>query len=83
MTNSSFLRPLTFLLTGIPGMESGNMWLAVPLCCMYVISILRNSAILFVIKAERSLHEPMYLFLCMLAIADLGMSLFTLPTAGE
>ncbi|XP_009332531.1 PREDICTED: olfactory receptor 51G2-like [Pygoscelis adeliae] len=46
------------------------MWLAVPFCCMYVISILRNSAILFVIKAERSLHEPMYLFLCMLAIAD-------------
>lgn len=55
---SSFLRPSTFLLTGIPWMESGNMWLAVPFCCMYVISILGNSAILFVIKAECSFHEP-------------------------
>uniref|UniRef100_A0A663ETT1 G-protein coupled receptors family 1 profile domain-containing protein n=1 Tax=Aquila chrysaetos chrysaetos TaxID=223781 RepID=A0A663ETT1_AQUCH len=72
--------PSTFLLTGIPGMESGNVWLAVPFCCMYVISILGNSAILFVIKAERSFHEPMYLFLCMLAITELGVFLSVLPT---
>uniref|UniRef100_A0A663ESN5 G-protein coupled receptors family 1 profile domain-containing protein n=1 Tax=Aquila chrysaetos chrysaetos TaxID=223781 RepID=A0A663ESN5_AQUCH len=76
----NFLRPSTFLLTGIPGMESGNVWLAVPFCCMYVISILGNSAILFVIKAERSFHEPMYLFLCMLAITELGVFLSVLPT---
>ncbi|XP_009571061.1 PREDICTED: LOW QUALITY PROTEIN: olfactory receptor 51G2-like [Fulmarus glacialis] len=80
MTNSSFLRSSTFLLTGIPGMESGNVWLAIPFCCVYVISILGNSAILFVIKAERSLHEPVYLFLCMLAIAELDVSLSMLPT---
>ncbi|KAM6290499.1 olfactory receptor 51G2-like [Porphyrio hochstetteri] len=55
--NSSFLRP-TFLLTGIPGMQSGNMWLAIPFCSMYVVSILGNSAILFTITAEHSLHEP-------------------------
>ena len=80
MTISSFLTPSTFLLTEIPGMESGNVWLAVPFCCMCVISILGNSAILFVIKAEHSLHEPTYLFLCMLAIAELGVSLSTFPT---
>ena len=56
------------------------MWLAVPFCCMCVISILGNSAILFVIKAEHSLREPMYLFLCMLAIAELGVSLSMFPT---
>ncbi|KFQ62821.1 Olfactory receptor 51G2, partial [Pelecanus crispus] len=78
--NSSFLRLSTFPLTGIPGLESGNLWLAIPFCCMYVISILGNSAILFVIEAERSLHESMYLFLRMLAIAELGVSLSTLPT---
>ncbi|KAK4829188.1 hypothetical protein QYF61_002453 [Mycteria americana] len=27
---------------GIPGMESGNLCLAIPFCCMYVISILGN-----------------------------------------
>ncbi|NXC69827.1 O51G2 protein, partial [Anhinga anhinga] len=80
MANSSFFRPSTFLLTGIPGMESGNVWLAVPFCCMYVISILGNSTILFAIKAERSLCEPMYLILCMLAITELGVSLSALPT---
>ncbi|XP_032855274.2 olfactory receptor 51G2-like [Tyto alba] len=80
MINSSFLRPSTFLLTGIPGVESGNVWIAIPFCCMYIISILGNSAILFVIKAERSLHEPMYLLLCMLAVAELGVSVSTLPT---
>ncbi|KAM6099898.1 LOW QUALITY PROTEIN: olfactory receptor 51G2-like [Theristicus caerulescens] len=64
---------------GIPGMESGNVWLAVPFCCMYVISILGNSTILFVIKAEHSLHESMHLFPCMLAIAELGVSLSMLP----
>ncbi|NWQ94163.1 O51I2 protein, partial [Burhinus bistriatus] len=77
---SSFLRPSAFILTGIPGTVSGNVWLAVPFCCMYVISILGNSAILFVIKAERSFHKPMHLCLCMLAIAELGVSLSTLPT---
>lgn len=61
-------------------MESGNVWLAIPFCCRYTISILGNSAILFVIKAERSLHEPMYLLLCMLAVTELRVSLSTLPT---
>ncbi|NXK14356.1 O51I2 protein, partial [Herpetotheres cachinnans] len=79
-TNSSFLRPSSFLLTGISATANGSVWLAIPFCCMYVISILGNSVVLFVIKAERSLHEPMYLFLCMLALADLGVSLSTLPT---
>ncbi|KAM6419709.1 olfactory receptor 51F2-like [Pluvialis apricaria] len=81
MTNSSFLRPSLFLLTGIPGMESGNMWLAIPFCCTYVISTLGNSAILFVIKAGCSLQDPMCLCLCMLSIAELDVSLSTLPTA--
>ncbi|NXX55240.1 O51G2 protein, partial [Scopus umbretta] len=79
-SNSSLLRPSTFLLRGIPGMENGHVWLAVPFCCMYVTSILGNSAILFVIKAEHSLHESTYLFLCMLTIAELGVSLSTLST---
>lgn len=56
------------------------MWLAVPFCCTYVFSILGNSAILFVIKAEWSLHEPMCLCPCMLAIAELGVPLSMLLT---
>ncbi|XP_025904250.1 olfactory receptor 51G2-like [Nothoprocta perdicaria] len=80
MSNNSLLRPSTFLLTGMPGMEGGNVWIALPFCSMYVISILGNSTILLVIKADRSLHKPMYLFLSMLAATELGVSLSTLPT---
>ncbi|XP_039376354.1 olfactory receptor 51G2-like [Mauremys reevesii] len=47
---------------------------------MYVISIVGNSAILFIIKIDPSLHEPMYIFLSMLAVTDLALSISTIPT---
>ncbi|XP_062950977.1 olfactory receptor 51I2-like [Cynocephalus volans] len=39
-----------------------------------------NSIILVVIWVERSLHKPMYFFLSMLAVSDLGLCATTLPT---
>ncbi|KAM7179492.1 olfactory receptor 51G2-like [Macrochelys suwanniensis] len=69
-----------FLLTGIPGQEDVHLWISVPFCLMYVISIVGNSVILFIIKADPSLHEPMYIFLSMLAVTDLGLSISTIPT---
>ncbi|XP_030401155.1 olfactory receptor 51G2-like [Gopherus evgoodei] len=68
------------LLTGIPGQEKVYLWISVPFCLMYVISIVGNSVILFIIKIDSSLHEPMYIFLSMLAITDLGLSIATMPT---
>nr|CAI9692073.1 unnamed protein product [Rangifer tarandus platyrhynchus] len=70
----------TFLLSGIPGLEHMHMWISIPLCFIYIVSILGNCTIIFIIKTEPSLHEPMYLFLSMLALTDLGLSLCTLPT---
>ncbi|KAM9170907.1 olfactory receptor 51G2-like [Pangshura tecta] len=69
-----------FLLTGIPGQEDVYIWISIPFCIMYVISIVGNSAILFIIKIDPSLHEPMYIFLSMLAITDLALSISTIPT---
>ncbi|XP_024068528.1 olfactory receptor 51G2-like [Terrapene carolina triunguis] len=69
-----------FLLTGIPGQEDVHLWISIPFFLMYVISIVGNLAILFIIKTDPRLHEPMYIFLSMLAITDLGLSIVTIPT---
>ncbi|XP_059245988.1 olfactory receptor 51Q1-like [Mustela nigripes] len=69
-----------FILTGIPGFEVSHIWISIPFCCLYTISIVGNTTILAVIRTEPSLHQPMYLFLSMLALTDLGLTLTTLPT---
>ncbi|XP_053875687.1 olfactory receptor 51G2-like [Malaclemys terrapin pileata] len=78
--NDTKLNFAVFLLTGIPGQEDVYLWISISFCLMYVISIVGNSVILFIIKTDPSLHEPMYILLSMLAITDLGLSIATMPT---
>ncbi|XP_036856860.2 olfactory receptor 51A4-like [Manis javanica] len=78
--NTSEVEISTFFLIGIPGMEHAHIWISIPICLMYLIAILGNCTILFFIKTETSLHEPMYYFLSMLAVSDLGLSISSLPT---
>ncbi|XP_067409134.1 olfactory receptor 51G2-like [Emydura macquarii macquarii] len=78
--NGTKFEPAVFLLTGIPGQEDVHLWISIPFFLMYVISILGNSLILFIIKTDPNLHEPMYIFLSMLAVTDLGLSISTMPT---
>ncbi|NXA66042.1 O52B2 protein, partial [Mohoua ochrocephala] len=77
--NESSFDPITFVLTGIPGMEESHIWISVPFCLMYLTAVLSNLVLLFVIATDRSLHEPMYLFLAMLALSDLLLSTTTVP----
>ena len=83
MRNSSstleFL-PTRFILVGIPGLEAEHIWISIPFCLMYVIIFLGNGTILHVIRTDTALHQPMYLFLAMLALAEVGVSASTLPT---
>ncbi|XP_036115807.1 olfactory receptor 51Q1-like [Molossus molossus] len=72
--------PFYFILMGIPGFEASHIWISIPFCCLYTISIMGNTIILTVIRTEPALHQPMHLFLSMLALTDLGLTLTTLPT---
>ncbi|XP_030403571.1 olfactory receptor 51G2-like [Gopherus evgoodei] len=77
--NDTTFNSAVFLLTGIPGQEDVHLWISVSFCLVYVISIVGNSVILFIIKTDPSLHEPMYIFLSMLAVTDLGILISTMP----
>ncbi|EHB05871.1 Putative olfactory receptor 51H1 [Heterocephalus glaber] len=70
----------SFILTGIPGMPEKNPWMAFPLGFLYTLTILGNGTILTVIKADQSLHQPMYYFLSILAVTDVSLSMSTLPS---
>ncbi|KAL1774439.1 olfactory receptor 52B4-like [Sigmodon hispidus] len=70
-----------FILVGIPGLEDQHAWISLPFLISYLVALFGNSILILVIITERSLHEPMYLFLCMLAVADLILSTTTVPKA--
>lgn len=70
----------TFLLTGIPGLESAHSWISIPFCCLYATALSGNSMILFIIVTQHSLHEPMYYFLSVLSATDLGLTFSTMST---
>ncbi|XP_069495452.1 olfactory receptor 51G2-like [Ambystoma mexicanum] len=70
----------SFILMGFFGSDVNSLWTALPLTSLYCLSVLGNNLILFIIKTDRQLWEPMYLFLWMLAATDLGMTVSTLPS---
>ncbi|XP_069891453.1 olfactory receptor 51A7-like [Dipodomys merriami] len=80
LLNTSKVEVSSFLLIGIPGLEYMHIWISIPLCLIYVMAILGNCTILCVISTEPSLKEPMYYFLSMLALSDLGLSFSSIPT---
>ncbi|XP_074834939.1 olfactory receptor 52P1-like [Carettochelys insculpta] len=69
----------TFILMGIPGLEAAHVWFSIPFSTCYLISLLGNVMVLFVVGKEQTLHKPMYLLLCMLALTDLGISTSVVP----
>uniref|UniRef100_A0A8C0K7K0 G-protein coupled receptors family 1 profile domain-containing protein n=1 Tax=Canis lupus dingo TaxID=286419 RepID=A0A8C0K7K0_CANLU len=77
--NHTNTQDMWYVLIGIPGLEDSHPWISIPICSMYVLAVIGNSFLIFLIVTERSLHEPMYFFLSMLALADVLLSTATAP----
>ncbi|XP_074840470.1 olfactory receptor 51G2-like [Carettochelys insculpta] len=69
-----------FILSGFAGHEDIHQWISIPFCLIYILSITGNAAIIFLIKTDPTLQEPMYIFLSMLALTDLILMIATMPT---
>ncbi|XP_071989016.1 olfactory receptor 51E1-like [Engystomops pustulosus] len=68
-----------FLLSGIPHLEDFSFWFGFLLISMYIVAVMGNVSILYIIKVEPELHEPMYIFLFMLSVVDLLLATTTMP----
>ncbi|XP_021484891.2 olfactory receptor 51I2-like [Meriones unguiculatus] len=79
-SNVSFFQPDSFFMTGIPGLEAVHGWISIPFFSMYTVALTGNCLILLAVRRTHSLHQPMYYFLSMLALSDVGLSLSTLPS---
>ncbi|KAM5126107.1 olfactory receptor 52K2-like [Mantella aurantiaca] len=79
MLNMNVSHPTYFILLGIPGLEPSYISIAFIFFLMYVISLIGNITLLLIIRLDRSLHEPMYLFLSMLSSIDLVLTSSTTP----
>ncbi|XP_058401769.1 olfactory receptor 51B2-like [Diceros bicornis minor] len=69
-----------FLLTGFPGLEAVHHWISIPFFAVYISVLLGNGILLYLIKNDHNLHEPMYYFLAMLAGTDLMVTLTNMPS---
>ncbi|XP_004434158.1 PREDICTED: olfactory receptor 51B2-like [Ceratotherium simum simum] len=76
----SNISAVPFLLTGFPGLEIFHPWISISFFVIYVSILLSNGTLLFLIREDHTLREPMYYFLAILAATDLGVTLTTMPT---
>ncbi|XP_027714995.1 olfactory receptor 51B6-like [Vombatus ursinus] len=60
--------------------QEAHHWISILFFAVYTSVILGNGTLLFLIRDDHSLHEPMYYFLAMLVATDLGVTMTTMPT---
>nr|XP_014695041.2 olfactory receptor 52A1-like [Equus asinus] len=77
--NTSYLDPTTGTLIGIPGLEHVQFWIGFSFLVVCLVVLLGNIILLIIIPSERSLHQPMYIFLAVLAATDVGLCVAIAP----
>ncbi|XP_018430149.1 PREDICTED: olfactory receptor 51E1-like [Nanorana parkeri] len=78
-SNTSCSNITEFTLSGIPSLENYHFWFGFLIAVMYVVAVLGNSTVLYIIKVDQELHEPMYIFLFLLASVELLMATTVMP----
>ena len=76
LTNSN---PDSFILVGIPGLEQFHVLIGIPFFSIYLVALVSNGILLYLITMDQSLHEPMFFFLLMLASGDLILFTISVP----
>ncbi|XP_035239981.1 olfactory receptor 1-like [Anguilla anguilla] len=76
--NTTFVRPPFFFISGLDNMPYAKYYY-VFLGFVFVVSVLGNSFVMFIIYTERSFHTPKYMAIFNLLIADLGESTALIP----
>ncbi|XP_077615642.1 olfactory receptor 56B4-like [Crocuta crocuta] len=79
VTNSSSLQISHFILMGLPGIHEWQHWLSLPLALLYFLALGANILILITIQNEATLHVPVYHFLGVLAVVDMGLATTIMP----
>ncbi|KAI5211768.1 Olfactory Receptor 56B2-Like [Manis pentadactyla] len=78
-SNGSKVQVSEFLLMGFPGIHEWQHWLSLPLALLYLLALAANIIILMTINQEAALHQPMYYFLGVLAVVDMGLTTTIMP----
>ncbi|XP_012311765.2 olfactory receptor 56B1 [Aotus nancymaae] len=79
ISNSSKFQVSEFILLGFPGIHSWQHWLSLPLVLLYLSALAANTCILIIIWQNPSLQQPMYLFLGILSVVDMGLATTIVP----
>ncbi|XP_044116754.1 olfactory receptor 51L1-like [Neovison vison] len=69
-----------FLLTDSPGLEWAHRWISRPIFVGHLVALVSNVSVLHLVQTDPSLQQPMYYFLAILAVTDLGLCMSTLPS---
>ncbi|KAM5126601.1 olfactory receptor 51E1-like [Mantella aurantiaca] len=68
-----------FTLSGTLDLDYFHVFLSFPLIITYLVAVLGNTTILYMIMTHEELHKPMYIFLSMLSVVDLLLATTVIP----